>query len=35
VDKLAGKTPERRIDTGVQLLTKDNLDTPEMQKLIQ
>jgi len=35
VDKLAGKTPERRIDTGVQLLTKDNMDTPEMQKLIQ
>jgi ribose transport system substrate-binding protein len=35
VDKLAGKTPERRIDTGVKLLTKDNLDTPEMQKLIQ
>ncbi|MEP7336203.1 MAG: substrate-binding domain-containing protein [Acidobacteriota bacterium] len=35
VDKLAGKTPERRIDTGVKLLTKENLDTPEMQKLIQ
>jgi ribose transport system substrate-binding protein len=35
VDKLAGKSPERRIDTGVKLLTKENLDTPEMQKLIQ
>lgn len=35
VDKLTGKTPERRIDTGVKLLTKENLDTPEMQKLIQ
>jgi len=35
VDKLAGKTPERRIDTGVKLLTKDNMDTPDMQKLIQ
>ncbi len=35
VDKLAGKTPERRIDTGVKLLTKDNLDTPEMQRLIK
>lgn len=35
VDKLAGKTPERRIDTGVKLLTKENMDTPEMQKLIQ
>jgi ribose transport system substrate-binding protein len=33
VDKLAGKTPERRIDTGVKLLTKDNQDTPEIQKL--
>lgn len=35
VDKLAGKTPERRIDTGVKLLTKENLDTPEMQRLIK
>lgn len=35
VDKKAGKTPERRIDTGVQLLTKDNLETPEMQRLIK
>ncbi|MEO6724141.1 MAG: substrate-binding domain-containing protein [Blastocatellia bacterium] len=35
VDKLAGKTPERRIDTGVKLLTKENMNTPEMQKLIQ
>lgn len=33
VDKLAGKTPERRIDTGVSLLTKENIDTPEMKKL--
>jgi ribose transport system substrate-binding protein len=33
VDKLAGKTPEKRIDTGVKLLTKDNQDTPEIQKL--
>jgi ribose transport system substrate-binding protein len=35
VDKLAGKPVERRIDTGVKLLTKDNVDTPEMQELIK
>jgi hypothetical protein len=35
VDKLNGKTPERRIDTGVKLLTKDNLETPEMQDLVK
>jgi ribose transport system substrate-binding protein len=35
VDKFNGKTPERRIDTGVKLLTKDNLNTPEMQALIK
>jgi len=35
VDKLNGKEPPRRVDTGVKLLTKDNLDTPEMQQLIK
>jgi ribose transport system substrate-binding protein len=35
VDKAAGKSPERRIDTGVKLLTKENLDTPEMQRLVK
>jgi ribose transport system substrate-binding protein len=35
VDKINNKTPERRIDTGVRLLTRDNLDTPEMQQLIK
>jgi ribose transport system substrate-binding protein len=35
VDKLAGKEPQRRIDTGVSLLTKDNLNTPEIQALIK
>ncbi|HQR33264.1 MAG TPA: substrate-binding domain-containing protein [Blastocatellia bacterium] len=35
MDKLAGKTPERRIDTGVKLITKENMDTPEMQRLIK
>lgn len=34
VDKLAGKTPEKRIDTGVVLCTKENLETPEMQPLL-
>jgi ribose transport system substrate-binding protein len=35
VEKLHGKEPARRIDTGVKLLTKDNLETPEMQQLIK
>ncbi|HMB28712.1 MAG TPA: substrate-binding domain-containing protein, partial [Blastocatellia bacterium] len=35
VDKLDGKQPERRIDTGVELLTKENVDTPKIQKLIK
>ncbi|HSE36372.1 MAG TPA: sugar ABC transporter substrate-binding protein, partial [Blastocatellia bacterium] len=35
VDKLNGRTPQRRLDTGVKLLTKENLDTPEMQRLIK
>lgn len=34
VAKLNGQTPPRIIDTGVKLLTKENLETPEMQKLI-
>ena len=33
VDKLAGQMPARRIDTGVKLLTKENQDTPDIQKL--
>jgi ribose transport system substrate-binding protein len=35
VDKANGKQPERRIDTGVALLTKENLDTPDIQKLLK
>jgi len=35
VDKLNGKEPNRRIDTGVKLLTKENMDSPEMQQLIK
>ncbi|HLF85354.1 MAG TPA: substrate-binding domain-containing protein [Blastocatellia bacterium] len=35
VDKLNGLTPQRRLDTGVTLLTKENLDTAEMQQLLK
>jgi ribose transport system substrate-binding protein len=35
VDKIRGKQPEHRIDTGVALLTKENVDTPDIQKLIK
>ncbi len=35
VDKLNGKQPVRLQDTGVRLLTKENLETPEMQQLIK
>lgn len=35
LDKLAGREPARRIDTGVSLLTKENVDTPEIQQLIK
>src|SRR5947209_8150490 len=35
VAKLDGQTPPRTIDTGVKLLTKENLETPEMQQLLK
>ncbi len=35
VDKLNGREPKKRIDTGVSLLTKENMDTPEMQQLLK
>ncbi len=35
VAKLNGQTPPRVIDTGVALLTKENLDTPEMKQLLR
>lgn len=35
VDKLNGKTPDKRIDTGVSLMTKENMNTPEMRELIK
>jgi ribose transport system substrate-binding protein len=31
VDLKAGKTPEKRIDTGVVLMTKENMNTPEVK----
>jgi len=34
VDKLDGKQPPRRIDTGVKLVTKENLSSPEIQQLL-
>jgi len=35
VDRMNGLTPQRRLDTGVKLLTKENVDTPDMQRLIK
>ncbi|HEX8116712.1 MAG TPA: substrate-binding domain-containing protein, partial [Pyrinomonadaceae bacterium] len=35
VAKLDGRNPPRVVDTGVKLLTKENLDTPEMQQLLK
>ena len=34
VENLQGKTVEKRIDTGVNMITLDNLDTPESQSLL-
>ena len=35
MDLLAGKTAEKRIDTGVHLATPENLNTPEIQALVK
>ena len=35
VAKLDGQQPPRKVDTGVKLLTKENLETPEMQQLLK
>ena len=35
VEKLNGQQPQRILDTGVKLLTKENIDTPEMQALLK
>ncbi|MEW6357862.1 MAG: substrate-binding domain-containing protein [Planctomycetota bacterium] len=34
VDLKGGKTPPKRIDTGVTVVTRENLDTPEVQALV-
>ena len=35
VQVLRGKgTPEKRIDTGAKVVTKENMNTPEMQKIL-
>jgi ribose transport system substrate-binding protein len=35
IDKINGKEVPKRIDTGVKLITKDNIDTPEIQALLK
>lgn len=35
IAKLNGQQPPRHLDTGVSLLTNENLDTPEMQQLLK
>ncbi len=35
VDKLNGKDVKKQIDTGVNLITKQNIDTPEIQTLLK
>ena len=34
VQQLQGKTVEKRIDTGVSVATKDNMDEPAIQELL-
>jgi ribose transport system substrate-binding protein len=34
IDAIEGRPVEKRIDTGVTIITKENLNTPEVQKLI-
>ena len=34
VDVLNGKTVPKRIDTGVALVTRENMNQPEMQELL-
>jgi ribose transport system substrate-binding protein len=34
VDHLQGKSVEKRIDTGVMLVTTDNLENPDVQQLL-
>ena len=34
VEHLQGKPVEKRIDTGVYVVTPENMDTPEMKELL-
>jgi ribose transport system substrate-binding protein len=34
VEHLQGKPVEKRIDTGVHLVTRDNMDDPEISELL-
>ncbi len=34
VDNLLGRTVEKKIDTGVMLVTKENMETPEVKTLL-
>ena len=34
IDTLLGKSVEKRIDTGVMIITPDNMNSPEAQKLL-
>jgi hypothetical protein len=34
VDSLQGKQVEKKIDTGVMLVTKENLESPEVKTLL-
>jgi ribose transport system substrate-binding protein len=34
LDAIQGKQVEKRIDTGVTVVTLENLNTPEIQKLL-
>jgi hypothetical protein len=35
LDYLAGKKVDANVDTGTHLLTKDTMDTPEIQTLLK
>jgi ribose transport system substrate-binding protein len=35
VEKIKGKTPPKKIDTGVKLVTKENMSDPEIQQLLK
>ena len=35
VDNLLGRTVEKKIDTGVMLVTKENMESPEVKTLLR